>query len=71
MQTLAPVIEPFRVQDCVDFRGPRHSCRAAGRPCVAKGFRGVSTAEETRAVSRRERDRLVKEEQLRPTAAHP
>ena len=68
MHTLAPVIEPFRVQDCVDLRGPRHPCRAAGRPCIAKGFCGVSTAEETRAVSRRERDRLVKKEQLRPTA---
>src|SRR3954452_20747131 len=33
-----------------------------------KGFRGFSTAEETRAVSCRERDRLVEKEQLCPTA---
>src|SRR5207237_8299105 len=43
--------------------------RSALCPGVAKGFRGLTTAEETRAVSRRERDGLVEEEQLGPTAA--
>ena len=69
MQPLAPVVEPLGVQDGVHFRGPRHPYRPAEHPCVTKGFGGFTTAEETRAVSRRERDRLVEEEQLCPTAA--
>src|SRR6476469_3892255 len=68
MQSLAPVLEPFRVQYGVDFRGPRHPYRSVEHPSITKGSRGVSTAEETRAVPCRERDRLVEKEQLRPTA---
>ena len=69
MQPLASVVEPLSVQDCVHFRGPRHLRRPAARPGVTKGFCGCTTAEETRAVACRKRDRLVEEEQLCPTAA--
>src|SRR5437764_3532154 len=74
MQPFAPVVEPFGVQDCVQFRSPRHLYRAAERPRVTKCFRRFTTAEEARAVSCRERDRLVQKEQLGPAAAthdHP
>src|SRR3954466_3574620 len=68
MQSLAAVIEPFRVQYGVDFRSPGNNCRSAERPCIAKGCRRVATAEETRTVPCRERDRLVEKEQFRPAA---
>src|SRR5712691_5806326 len=64
MESLAAIIEPLRVQDCIHFRSKRHLHRPAERPRVTKGFRGFTTAEETRAVSCGERNRLVEEEQL-------
>src|SRR5216683_5849551 len=69
MQSLAPVVEPLPVQHRVHFRSPRQFGRPALGPGVAKGFRGLTPAEETRAVPCGERDRLVQEEQLGPTAA--
>src|SRR5215471_7182211 len=51
------------------MRGRRHRHRPSERPGVTKGFCRFTTAEEAGTVTRRERDRLVQEEQLRPTAA--
>src|SRR5207248_9113160 len=39
------------------------------RPCTSKRFCGFTTAEETRAMTCRKRDRLVQKEQLCPAAA--
>src|SRR5947207_11682163 len=69
MQPLASVVEPLSVQDGIHFCGPRRPYRPGERPGVTKGLCGLTTAEETRPVTRRERDRLVQKEQLCPTAA--
>ena len=52
MQSLAPAVESLDVQDGVHFRSPRQFGRPDLCPGVAKGFRGLTTAEETWAVSR-------------------
>jgi hypothetical protein len=65
MQTLASVVEPFGVQDCVHFCGQRHFYRLAARPCDTESFCGFTTAE----VACRKRNCLIQEEQLYPTAA--
>src|SRR5947207_15534894 len=69
MQPLASVVEPLSVQDGIHFCGPRRPYRPGERPGVTKGLCDLTTAEETRPVTRRERDRLVQKEQLCPTAA--
>src|SRR3954463_16452513 len=69
MQSLASMVEPLAVQDCVHLRGRRHLYRPAEGPCVTKCFCRFTPAEETRAVTCRECDRLVQKEQLCPTAA--
>ena len=63
------MVEPLSVQDGIHFCGPRRPYRPGERPGVTKGLCGLTTAEETRPVTRRERDRLVQKEQLCPAAA--
>src|SRR5207248_9169232 len=68
MQPLASVVEPLSVQDGIHFCGPRRPYRPGERPGVTKGLCGFTTAEETRAMTCRKRDRLVQKEQLCPAA---
>src|SRR2546430_2350886 len=62
------VVEPLHVHHGSNCRDRTQLSRPAERPGFTKGFCGFTTAEKTRAMPCRKRDRLVQKEQLCPAA---
>jgi hypothetical protein len=61
--------QPLRVQLCIHFVSQRDAPSSPRGPGGAKRFGGLAPTKETGTVTRSERYGLVKEEELRPTAA--